>query len=468
MALPDDEEQNVEIERRFTRAFHRSVLARYKCSLDLYEVSEVECEGLVRRRDVDDATVASDEHQYFEIHYGYRHLVDGRVCVIALLFDFDKLPERERAAWRADIIESPQFAQHDPVYASWKARAIQGLWTETGSLERLRLSIRELRAITLGSVNIALFKVESNPQLHFPIAENTAELHASRVELYKLVVENLDDDCLLAIVALKGVNLKDPQKGHTLNHLEEFIPSKQRESVMKPLRELGRQRQLVHSASEKVPTSAAAFDDFVGQLGRVADSIAELVPLFEQILDVDLDRSVRRMEIMESRMFPKVVTAPGGHPEADKVSAIVGLTVTGARIGVVQTAAAFDFKRDGMELSLSDGSLLFVTTMPMVGNLPDNIQDMVSRELHVHIDLDHVPNARKISSRVEQAGWSASRPTRPGWYFWRESQPGAESRVVKVCDVDAPLGTSASKVNETEGGEWWSAPISEPPTNPAG
>src|SRR4051812_39894856 len=116
-------------ERNLTAPFHRSVLVRYKCSLDLYEVEEDDCGGKLRRRtDVHDPDVPTGEPQYFELRYGFRHLQDGRICVVALLPDWEKMPRRERDAWSIDLIQVTTFASDDPTYQRWYERNLEGKW----------------------------------------------------------------------------------------------------------------------------------------------------------------------------------------------------------------------------------------------------------------------------------------------------------------------------------------------------
>src|ERR1700741_1377840 len=118
------------IEDRFCHAFHRTVLARYKCSLDLYSIREDDCGGWLQRTGNLDPDIEPGDPQFFEIRYGFRHLSDGRICVVAWLPDIEKLSTREREAWAIDAIRGQSFAAVDPTYDRWKARTLEGEWNE--------------------------------------------------------------------------------------------------------------------------------------------------------------------------------------------------------------------------------------------------------------------------------------------------------------------------------------------------
>ena len=62
--------------------------------------------------------------------------------------------------------------------------------------------------------------------------------------------------------------------------------------------------------------------------------------------------------------------------------------------------------------------------------------------------------------------WTTEQPTKPGWYWWRDSE-ASEAQVVRVCVADDDvLGLRAETVNwdclvcECDGE--WAGPIEEP------
>ena len=231
---PSDEEAAEWAEEHLTGAFHRTVLARYKCSLDLYEVREDDCGGtLSRRADVDDPDLPAGEPEYFRVRYGFRHLADGRICVVALVLDIEKLPQREQDAWAIEVLRGVSFATEDSTYERWRARNLVGKWNEAGPLEELRRHLHRIRAVTIVGLGTPLFEASDSSLLHYPIAENSAELLASVAELYRLVIDGLHEAPLRSLAETMSIDLED--RDRSLRILRSCYPSNWYPGFTRPL-----------------------------------------------------------------------------------------------------------------------------------------------------------------------------------------------------------------------------------------
>lgn len=381
-----------EIEHRFTHAFHRTVLARYKCSLDLYHVIEDDCGGRIKRTETDDPDLAAGEPQYFEIRYGFRHLADGRICVVAWVPDFESLPEREREAWLIDAVRHQEFSSPDPTYRRWTERTLAGEWNEAGPLEQLRRELHRARAITAAAGLLPLFKGETNPLLHYPIGENSAELLASTVELERLVVEGLDREAVVQLARRVGVPI-DPQHG-TLSWIKSLLPADLVQTVHAPLGALRAERNRIHRVPAPHSESLAAFDQFLDRARSTVTASAEISRFLANSLGIDADLACRRLEILESTMHPKITDLPSPHADTENVEATVGKTIAKVRIGRVGEPD-MGYSRDCIEVTFTDGSQLTIDPLVNVGNWEDRVREFNKREMNVRLDATFVPSGKR-------------------------------------------------------------------------
>jgi len=380
-----------DIEHGLTHAFHRTILARYKCSLDLYHVVEDDCGGRVKRTERDDPELEPGEAKYFEIRYGFRHLRDGRICVVAYLPDFEKLPAREREAWLSDLVRHKEFAEPDRTYDRWKGRILEGEWNSAGPLELLRDEIHRARAVTSAAGMPPLFKGETNPLLHYPIGENSAELLAATVELERLVVEGLDAQSIRDIAVSLGVTLACGSG--TLTALKAILPPPLVPVIHSPLAALRDARNSIHRVPAPAPEPLPAFDQFLERARATAASVAELNLYLSGRLGIDPEQAIRRLDILESSMHPQIAPLPRRHADTDNLDATVGKTIASVTIGGV-SKPDMGYSRDGIEIAFTDGSMIVIDPIANTGNWEDRVQGFDKREMNVRLDVTLVPNAR--------------------------------------------------------------------------
>ena len=124
---------------------------------------------------------------------------------------------------------------------------------------------------------------------------------------------------------------------------------------------------------------------------------------------VDEEECVRRMEMMESDMRPRIVPLGFRHADTDKLEQARRKTIAQVEIGKAETKVDFGFTRDAVALHFADGSSLIITPMPMVGNLEDEGQKLDWTKLNVHLDVDFLPSGRLPIANELKAGSSRTK-----------------------------------------------------------
>ncbi len=177
---------------------------------------------------------------YFRVRFGFRELADGRVCVSAFGPDLDSLPETERFAWAADLIETPSFATDDPAFTRWSQRYLHGSWaSEDGPVRSLECELAQIASLTLFDLGKPLFGDVHNPALRYPVAENSEAFTLAQLELFRLVVDGLSLDALLSLADKLSIPLPMLQPGErrgTMNTLKALLPPTLHTAIYEPLR----------------------------------------------------------------------------------------------------------------------------------------------------------------------------------------------------------------------------------------
>lgn len=252
-------------EDRFLVHFDRIVLCRYRSRPDLFYVKEDdmggEVEANVTYNDAGDGLCP-----YFRVRFGFRELADGRVCVAAFGPDLNSLPEAERSAWAADLIESPVFAPNDPAFTRWSQRYLHGSWaSEDGPIRNLEGELAMIESMTRFDLGEPLFGDVHNPALRYPVAENSEAFTLAQLELFRLVVDGLSLDALKALAAKLNTPLPTLQPGErrgTMSTLKALLPQRLHATIYEPLRACSKDRNKLHGVPSQPARLCAAFREF--------------------------------------------------------------------------------------------------------------------------------------------------------------------------------------------------------------
>src|SRR4030042_984672 len=82
--------------------------------------------------------------------------------------------------------------------------------------------IELISVLTKYSVGIPFFKYSENILLNYPSAENTEEYTRANLELYRLVIDGMQQDAIVKLSEYLNITLTDKSK--RLNSLKELLP----------------------------------------------------------------------------------------------------------------------------------------------------------------------------------------------------------------------------------------------------
>jgi len=374
-----------DLENRFLVYFERTVLCRYRASPNLYRLEEDDMGGVVSVEHADeDESSGGPRPEYFRVRFGFRRLSDARVVLAAFGPDLESLSESEQAVWAADHLPAPQFHDDDPAFDRWRDRYLKGLWTsEDGPLRRLEREIDLICALTNHTLERPLFRARRNPQLNYPVAENTTALEFAHLELFRLVVDGLDHRAISAISDRLGTELSQPDR--SLNSMKEALPESLHAEVHEPLRSCARVRNRLHGIASDPPRSAPAFDTFHNELERMVAGLVRLKLWLEEVLDARAAACLRREEAM-SVGFPEYQGPPRPEMKYEKLTSFVGKTIERVEWGEVRQVEGVH-QREAIVLHFTDGSAACIDVGSNAGNLESDFEglrpDMFSTDLFI-------------------------------------------------------------------------------------
>lgn len=353
---------------RFLVHFDRIVLCRYRSRPDLFNVKEDDMGGEV------EATVTYDDageaiSPYFRVRFGFRELADGRICVAAFGPDLNSLPEAERSAWAADLIESPVFASNDPAFNRWSQRYLHGSWeSEDGPIRNLERELSLIESMTRFDLGEPLFGDVYNPALRYPVAENSEAFTLAQLELFRLVVDGLSLRALEALAAKLNTPLPTLQTGKkrgTMNTLKDLLPQSLHAIIYEPLRACSKDRNKLHGIPSEAAHSCAAFRDFHSHATAIHIAIREFRRWLESVLNIDAKMCVRRDETM--KLFPRFNGPLRPEFKHDEFEKAVGKTIAKIEAGEFFPGEGCH-SREALIIHFTDGTALAIDVGSNAGN----------------------------------------------------------------------------------------------------
>jgi hypothetical protein len=300
--------------------FHRTVLCHYRASPDLYRLQEDDMGGSLKT--VHDGGTQQDASAinppWFQVRFGFRRLEDGRVCVAAFGPDLKKLPEKEQLIWRGHLIERPQFAKSDPAFLRWVSRNLDGSWeVEDGPKVQIEGLVRLIRALTHQALGVSLWRDQWNPLINYPVAENTEAYTKAHLELYRVLIDGLNQEALSALSRRLNRPLSDPSK--TLNGLKELLPEDMIPKIHQPLKDCYEKRQKSHGVPSITAHPFPAFDIFHRDLVATESCLRSLDNWLQSMLSADSESCLQREESM-STVFPQFGWTPNTRVKVGRAS----------------------------------------------------------------------------------------------------------------------------------------------------
>lgn len=369
--------------------FHRTVLCHYRVSPDLYSVAGDDMGGVLQTRyDAQESEGATPARPFFRVRFGFRRLNDNRVCIAAFAPDVRKLPEQDRLIWRGHLTETPVFSESDPAFYRWVQRHMEGSWeVEDGPRVQIERLVKLIRALTSQTLGTPLWRLEENPLINYPIAENTDAYAKAHLELYRLLVEGVCSKAVQLLSNRLEVTLTDPSK--TLNSLKKLLPPALREKIHTPLSKCSKERNKLHEPPDRPVTSFAAFDSFQRDLLDIETGLRALNDWLQEILCADSEACLRREKAMAT-LFPKIVGPPRPEHKLAQLQQAQGKTVGTVEFGEVEENADVH-QSEAIVLHFTDGSSMCISVGSNAKNLSLQFDGLEPQDVHTDLMVFWAP-----------------------------------------------------------------------------
>jgi len=341
--------------------FDRAVLALYRAQPNLYLLKEDAMGG--RLEMADDEGDELPNSRWIDILFGFRQLKSGETCIAMVSDAFgEKLSTGDQGVWMGHVIERPEFAEDDTWFERWWQRYMLGSWeVEDGPKVQVARLVRLLRALTNQALQKPLLKFDEHELLNYPVAENTDAYAKAHLELYRLLCDGLNLECLKEIALKTGKALTQPTK--SMNSLKELLPAELVPVVHTPLIKCAKERSKNHGVPSERASPLPAFTIFNDDLAEMEQGLRALLGWLEGVLGANAEQCLRREDIMSSGLFPKFSGPPSTASTLPDLQQAVGKTVSSVEFGtkeehpwVHRSDAAILHFTDGSSLSLMVGS----------------------------------------------------------------------------------------------------------------
>lgn len=167
--------------------FNIKVLSKYIDNKEYYDINDDVTGGVIRLHHDIITKMTQEEYDeigFDKIWYGKRKLRNGETAISAILIDLSKLPFKEQSFWHGFEIDRPQFAEHDPDFKKFVARAYDGEWVESNDpIKNIYKEIGIINSLLLNPIFIRT----SNPYLKYPTNNTFKDFADANSELYKII-----------------------------------------------------------------------------------------------------------------------------------------------------------------------------------------------------------------------------------------------------------------------------------------
>jgi hypothetical protein len=363
---------------RFLAYFDRAVLSPYRIAPDRFELYEDDMGGYVKVRSAYYDGLEK-ESRWYQIRFGFRMLVDGNKCVAGFVPDLAELPNSEKLKWHSHELQQPTFADPDGAFERWTARYLGGSWgVEDGPKPRIERQLNLINALTRQTLNVSLWSFSTNPLLTYPAAENTDAYNRAHGELYRILVDAMSAECLAKLAAKRSVTLPDPRK--RMENLKQILPESLVEATWKPLKACYDERNKRHENPGAAPTPFSAFDTFHHDLEAIHSGLVALRGWLEQLLGVNAEACLRRLEAMEG-LFPKFLGPPRPEFKLGELRKAEGKTIQSVEFGEVEDYPGAR-NSEGMVFHYTDGSSMAIRIGSNAENVVSAHEGLKPQEFH--------------------------------------------------------------------------------------
>ena len=375
--------------------FSGEILALYSSQPDKYAVETDYFSGEIKTASRHfEAFSESTGKNIIGVKFGFRTREDGDLALAVWMPDLKNCSSDELTKWIGFTVERESFvAGPDARFEMWFQRYMKGSWeVENGVVARLKEQVREMNAVAFSTVGKPLFKFEELAGLCFPTSQNNHRYHDAHLEAYKLLIDGLDKDALLAIADRLGTQVKNPSNARTLTILKALLPEGLHDRTSPAFEVLSKNRRLAGHENRPRAERMEAFEQFNADLTELEAALGLIKDQLAASLNVTVDSCVKRRDAM-STLYPAF--DPDWKIEATYSICDIS-KVEGKKISRVE----FGWRKHNPNvhnseliiLYFDDGSSMAIHMGSNIGNMSNERNGLKPDDLNVSFVLNYVPN----------------------------------------------------------------------------
>lgn len=362
---------------KYFQYFDRAVLIFYRVNSHVYHLKEDDMGGEISISDNWDESI-QNEYPNIQLKFAFRKLENEFISIAVFMPSFkEKVSEKDHRKWMAFHLKNPSFHKSNNDFDRWVNRYIYGSWeVDDGPKIKIEKELKLINSLTKIKFEKNLFKHDEYKLVNYPVAENNEEYTKSILELYRLVIDGMEKECIEDISNHLKINLTDKKK--RLNSLKEILPSELETKIYKPLNSVNRKRMPIHGIPSKGIIPYPAFETFNTDLKNIYNALYNLRQWLENILNLVSESCLDRLESLST--FPKLDKPPRPEFKLREAQRMVGKTIEKVEFGetsfhqnVHQGEALNIFFSDGTAVTIQIGSNACNIAMDFEGIKPSDI-----------------------------------------------------------------------------------------------
>lgn len=373
--------------------FSAEILALYASQPDKYTVETDYFSGKINTADPHfEAAAEGIGRNIIRVRFGFRTRKDGDLALAVWMPDLKNCSSDERVKWTGFSPEKDSFVVGDDArFEMWFQRYMKGSWdVDNGVVARIKDQVRQVNAVTLTTVGTTLFKNEELAELCFPTAQNNHRYHDAHSEAYKLLIDGLDKNALVALADKMGIPLKNPSNAKTLTILRAILPESLHDQCFPAFELVSENRRLAGHQNRPTAKRMEAFEQFNADLTQLEAALKLIKNQLAASLNVTVDSCSKRRNAMS--LFPALDPHLTIEPTYSicQISNIEGKTISRVEFGWRESNPELH-DSEMIILHFDDQSKVAIRTGSNFLSLRNERNGLKPADLSVSFDLHYAP-----------------------------------------------------------------------------